>query len=198
VKTMEHFDSRKLRSVLRLLPAWKRVAFMASCCERMLPNYLTFSLETGYGDVTHLNRGLAEVWRWIETNQAPCDVDVLIQACEQQGPDTAEFSSIYTSAALDAANSIAATLDALGETTEDQAIEVASLARDTVDLFVQQCNELDPNDSEIERRIAETPLMQSELKMQRRCLDRLLDDSVDRGLIVAEVRSKFADRSLPG
>jgi len=195
---MEHFDPRKIRNVLRLLSPWKRVAFMASCCERMLPNYLTFSSETGYGDVTRLNRGLAEVWRWVETNQAPTNVDALVQACEQQNPDTAEFSSIYTSAALDAANSIAATLEALGEATEDRAIEVASFARDTVDLFVQQWNDLDPNDSEIERRIVESPLMQSELKMQRHCLDRLLDDSVNRRLIVAEVRSKFSDRSLPG
>lgn len=195
---MEHFDPRKMRNVLRTLPPWKRVAFMGSCCERMLPNYLTFSSETGYGDVTQLNRGLAEVWRWVETNQAPNDVDALVQACEQQGPDTAEFRSIYTSAALDAANSIATTLEALGEATEDRAIEVASLARDTIDLFVQQWNDLDPNDSEIERRIVESPLMQSELKMQRQCLERLSDDSVNRKLIVAEVRSKFSYRSLPG
>lgn len=195
---MESFDPSKLRKMLHSLPDWKRVGFMAACCERMLPNYRSFSSETGYGDTNRLSQALAEVWRWVETNQLPSDVNNLVRECEQQAPDTEEFTSIYTSAALDAANSIAATLEALSGAAEDRAIEVASLARDTVDLFVQQWNDLDPNSPDLEKQIIEAPLMQAELQRQRECLEQLKDQVGERRLIMAEIRARFSDRSLPG
>ena len=195
---MERFDSDNLRRMLHSLPDWKRVVFMAACCERMLPNYQSFSSATGYGDASRLRQALDQVWHWIETNQLPRDVSLLVEECNQQAPNTAEFNSAYTSAALDAANSVAIALEALGDETEDRAIEVASLARDTVDLFVQQRNHLDPNSPSLERQIAEDSLMQTELQKQKQSLELLKDQVDQRLLTVARMRAIFSDRSLPG
>ncbi|WP_454828404.1 DUF416 family protein [Pseudoxanthomonas wuyuanensis] len=189
---MDYLDPSKLRCLLRSLPGWKRVVFMAECCERMLPNYREFSLETGVGDIERLREALSAVWNWIETDKLPTNISELIAECDQQAPDTSEFSSVYTSAALDAANSIAVTLEALSEATEERAIEVASLARDTVDLFVQQRSDLDPNSPELERQILEHPLMQNELQSQRQCLEKLQDQTKERRLLAAAMRSKFS------
>lgn len=197
---MEIFELGKLRQTLHSLPSWKRVVFMVSCCERMLPNYQSFSSEAGYGNANLLREALDRAWDWIEGGRLPNNMATLIAECEQQAPDTSEFDSIYTSAALDAANSIAETLEALGEATEDQAIEVASLARDTVDLFVQQQQDLDPNSPGLEKEIIESRLMQDELRHQRQCLEELKDRIDERSLIAAEMRSRFAglkEGSLP-
>ncbi|HBK56301.1 MAG TPA: hypothetical protein DDZ76_08485 [Xanthomonadales bacterium] len=194
---MEHFDPGQLRKKLHALPDWKRVTFMAACCERMLPNYVSFSSETYFGDAQTLKQALSEVWRWIETNHLPDDIDSLVRECDRQAPDTADFSSIYTSAALDAANSIAMTLEAMSDATEDRAIEVASIARDTVDLFVQQWSDLDPNSPGLEKLIIEAPLMQVELRRQRRCLEQLKELPDERDQVVTEIRASFSDRSLP-
>lgn len=197
VSTMEHFDNDELRQEVQTLSHWKRVTFMAACCERMLPNYRSFTMETGHGDPTRLSEALAAVWNSLETGQLPNSTISLVEVCERQAPDTAEFSSIYTSAALDTANSIATTLEALANAAEDQVLEVASLARDTVDLFVQQQCDLGPNDQGFEEQIAQHPLMQAELLAQRQSIEYLKSHADEHRLITIEVRGIFSGRSLP-
>jgi len=182
------------------MPCWKRVAFMAYCCERMLPNYRSFQVDTGYGDVAPMRNALDAVWKWIEDGRAVPDLAVLASACEQQSPDTAEFLSIYTSAALDAATATAATLEALADATAKSVIDVASLARDTIDLFVQETEGLDPNDANLERRIIEHRLMQSELRTQKESLALLRNLQEDREKVGVDLRarwSRLVQGSLP-
>lgn len=170
---MELFDETSLLLKLEGMPAWKRVAFMAYCCERMLPNYAAFKAQAGYGNNAVLRAALDVIWEWVENEQTDEDMVALARACEQQAPDTSEFSSPYTSAALDAATAIAATAEALSDTTASKVIEVASLARDTIDLFVQEIDDLDPNDPRLEKKIRRSDLMQAELRTQRQSLEKL-------------------------
>lgn len=173
---------------------------MAYCCERMLPNYRSFQVDTGYGDVAPMRNALDAVWKWIEDGRAVPDLAVLASACEQQSPDTAEFLSIYTSAALDAATATAATLEALADATAKSVIDVASLARDTIDLFVQETEGLDPNDANLERRIIEHRLMQSELRTQKESLALLRNLQEDREKVGVDLRarwSRLVQGSLP-
>lgn len=170
---MELFNETSLLLKLEGMPAWKRVAFMAYCCERMLPNYKIFKAQTGYGDNEVLRITLDAIWEWIKAGQTSGDLAALAKACELQAPDTSEFSSPYTSAALDAATAIAATAEAVPDTTASQVIDVASLARDTIDLFVQEIDGLDPNDPGLVEKIQRSDLMQSELRAQRQSLEKL-------------------------
>lgn len=189
---MEIFDETKILLAAEGMPDWKRVAFMAYCCERMLPNYRSFQVDTGYGDIAPMRSALDIVWRWIENAQPVPDSDVLASACEKQSPDTAEFSSIYTSAALDAATATAATLDALADVPAKSMIDVASLARDTIDLFVQETEGLDPNGADLERKIIENPLMQSELRTQRESLELLRNLHEERGKAGVDLQAKWS------
>lgn len=190
MKAMEPFDAEKLRTFLGALPQWKRIAFMASCCERMLPNYRSFNSETGYGNPKILSDALTIIWDCIESDKVRSDIADIVVECEQQAPDTEDFGSIYTSAALDAANAIAVTLEALGDATEDRAIEVAALARDTVDLYVQQVEGLDPNGPDLEREILESRYMQDELRSQAQSLEMLSGLTGERPLAAANFRSE--------
>lgn len=197
---METFSETKILLATEDMPDWKKLAFMAYCCERMLPNYLSFQIDTGYGDAAPMRSALDTVWRWIGNEQAVSDLDALASACEQQSPDTAEFSSIYTSAALDAATATAATVEALADATAKSVIDVASLARDTIDLFVQETEGLDPNDTGLERKIIEHPLMQSELRTQKESLELLRNLYEERGKAGVDLRaswSRLEQGSLP-
>lgn len=171
---MEAFDEDKLEQQLQKLTAWKRIAFMAQTGVRMLPNYQCFSAETGFGDVAVLKRAFDAAWSWVESGELPHDLVTLREACERQAPNTEQFRSSYTSAALDAANAAGAILDALAYPDDSRPSEVASLARDTVDLFVQELLDLDPNVADFEEAIMRHELIQRELRRQQEDLDTLI------------------------
>lgn len=187
---MEIFDEDKLERQLQKLAAWKRVAFMAQTGVRMLPNYERFSAETGFGDVSVLRRALEAAWLWVESEKLPHDLSTLREACERQAPSTEQFRSRYTSAALDAANAAAATLDAIARPDEARSSEVASLARDTVDLFVQELLDLDPNAADFESAILQHELMQRELHRQREDLEALMKWTGPRSTASRELRAR--------
>jgi uncharacterized protein YjaG (DUF416 family) len=132
---------------------------MLLCGERMLPNYRRFSSETGFGEPIVLREALDTGWIWIESDATPSYVAALRDACERQAPDTERFHSLYTSAALDAANVAAFVLDALSQPERTRPCEVAQLGRDTVDLFVQEVRNLDPSSPGFEQAIYRDELM---------------------------------------
>ncbi len=189
---MEVFDEERLCKLLKKLAAWKRIAFMAQTGMRMVPNYERFSVETGFGDVSVLKRAFDAAWAWVESEEVPDDLTALREACDQQAPNTEQFQSPYTSAALDAANAAAAILDAIECPDKAQPTEVASLARDTVDLFVQQLMNLDPNTPSFEEAIVRHDLMQRELRRQREDLEALMNWSEDRTTAGHEFRIRSA------
>ncbi len=189
---MEAFDETRLLLLVEGMPAWRRVAFMVYCCERMLPNYLSFSAETGFGNVGSLRSALDTVWDWVETSRALLNLKCLVSSCEEQAPDTTKFSSVFTSAALDATTAIAVTLEALTDVTAKQLIEVASLARDTIDLFVQHQLDLDPSESDYEAKITSSDLMQTELCLQRTSLEALKHMEGAREIAAKALRSQWS------
>jgi hypothetical protein len=163
---------------------------------RFPANYQRFSAETGFGDVSILRNALDTAWTWIESGRLLGNLAELREACEQQAPDTEQFRSLYTSAALDAANVAAIILEALERPDEARPVDVASLARDTVDLFVQERMNLDPNAPGFEEAILRHNLMQSELRRQREDLEALTKWSGDRETAGRELRAKSAGRTL--
>jgi uncharacterized protein YjaG (DUF416 family) len=189
---MEAFDEKELEVRLQRLAAWKRIAFMAQVGMRMLPNYERFSAETGFGDASVLRRTLDAAWSWVESGKPPSDLTTLREACEKQAPDTERFRSRYTSAALDAANAAVAILDAIERPDEARPEEVASLARDTIDLFVQELMDLDPNAPNFENAVLRHDLMQRELRRQREDLETLATWLGERSTAGRELRGTWA------
>lgn len=148
----------------------KSLAFAASCCERSLPNYEAFSTEQRWGDARILREALDLVWRLI-TKSTPAELNShsssLLKALDAVTPDTENFKSNLTSAALDAATSLAEALDYVREGTVDHIVTISSLARDTIYLFVQYQEKADHSDKGFEERITNHPLMVGELTKQQ-------------------------------
>ncbi len=161
------FNEKQIAARLARLEITGQVAFVLSCVERLLPNYRAFQREHQWGDADVLSRAISLGWEWLSGEAVP--EQVLSNAgiaCEQQAPDTEDFQSRTVSPALDAAMSASALMALIQTQDTDKAVETATLCRDTVDMFVQELENMPANSSDLESRIRLHPLMQAELKRQ--------------------------------
>ena len=186
---MEVFDEKRLERSLRKLPAWKQVAFMALLGARMLPNYRRFSAETGFGDVSVLEETLDAAWTWIESGRLPANSTALLKACEGQLPDPEKSTHPFTWPAVDAACVAQMTLTAIVGPDQLPLTVAASVARDTVDMFVQEFLVRDPNVPGYQEVVLRHPLMQRELRRQREDLEMLEKLPGDRQTAGRELRA---------
>jgi uncharacterized protein YjaG (DUF416 family) len=103
----------------------------------------------------------------------PANLAGLRTACNVAAPDTEDFDSLLVSPALDAANVASLLLDLLITDAVEKAAEVACLACDTVDMYVQELDEMPPGAPDLEERITLHPLMQAEIARQLEDLETL-------------------------
>lgn len=161
-----YFDKENLEHRLSPLTDDQRTGFGLLCCERMMPNYTAFSRHTGWGDVSVLRRVLDQCWENFVSG-TPIDWQLMKTQCERATPDSEDFQTILLSPALDAAVSIATLIELLETREVKHALTIASLARDTVDMYVQELEKMPPNTENIEDEIQRHPLMQAELQSQQ-------------------------------
>lgn len=166
----------------------------------MIPNFVKFQKEESFGDWQVLRQGLDTVWAWIESAVLPIEHRKIVADCEMQAPYTGDYGSMYTSAALDASAALVATLESLRVANVDRALEVASYAMDTIELFLQRAEDLDPLLPSFERSLFEHPLMQSELKIQVESIDMLAAIGAGRYEVAKAMSNKWThllEGSLP-
>jgi hypothetical protein len=177
------FNAAALRVRLDQMGDRQQLAFGASCSERLLHNYLAFLNDTGWGDIAPLRDALDLVWAFLCGRPYPDDsVKHLRTLCEAEAPDSDDFTSLYVSLAQDACFSICALLDFLLSSDVDKIVVAATYATDSVDLYVQEIEDMDSNAPDVEERILAHVLMQRELRKQKDDLEaiaqaRILDAS---------------------
>ncbi len=144
-----------------------RIAFAAACCERLLPHYIAFTRETSWGDAQKLANILDMIWKHIEEKEiAKKELQKLSSDCEKIIPDADAFTGVLKDYAQDASIAVCLVLDYLLTNNIDSLVYVAEHAVDTVDLYVQESENMDSNDPKLEDRISRHPLMQKELAKQ--------------------------------
>ncbi|MFN8583033.1 MAG: DUF416 family protein [Gemmatimonadaceae bacterium] len=176
-------EADSFRQSLGSLPALGQLAFMLACGERMVPNYSAFCTEQEWGSDTALRQALEIGWSVVAGNLvARSRVQECLHNCDAAAPDTEDFRSELVSAALDAANACALVLEAVLEPSIERAIEVATLACDTVFMFAKGAQRATVGSSSLEHRTADHPLVQQELQREKEDLAVLneLDWSVPR------------------
>lgn len=169
--TESAFNEKWLASQVALLQKHQRIAFGATCCERIIPNYLSFHQEERWGDIEALRAALDFVWN--AALLGPSDVQAvrtLLSKCEALAPDSEGFDSLYTTSAQDAVFAVCSLLDFMLISEPNCIVNTARYPIDSIDLFVQECENMCPEDRNLERRILEQPLMQQELVRQNRDL----------------------------
>ena len=133
-----------------------------------------------------LEETLDAAWTWIESGRLPTNSTALLEACDRQDPDPEKSTHPYTWPAVDAACVAAMTLTAIDQLPLTVA---ASVARDTVDTFVQEFLVRDPNVPGYQEVVLRHPLMQRELRRQREDLEMLEKLGEDRQTAGRELRA---------
>jgi hypothetical protein len=144
-----------------------KIAFVLSIAERLFPNYVVFSRRRRWGDPTTLRRAMDVAWDLL-SGEVPSAKTLreLRQAVEEAAPDTEKFKDPLVSAALDAATAVESLVNLLRDDDAEHVVDATSYARDTVDLYVQELEDMDTDDPDLEERIRTHALMQRELRRQ--------------------------------
>jgi uncharacterized protein YjaG (DUF416 family) len=167
-----------LESKLQELPHSHRLAFAASCCERAYPNYVVFFQLARWGGPATLRASLNRVWDSIGgSTGALDDLAELEQKSEAVTPDLDDFSTsdidIQAAAAQEAAFMVRLLLQFCRDNQLSYARRITTFARDTIDMYVQAIEKLDPADPRLDEKIAQHPLMVEEIQKQESDLLRL-------------------------
>lgn len=164
---MPAFNCSALRVRLKKIDSKRQLAFGALCCERLLPNYLAFQQDTGWGDIAPVRKALDCVWAFLH-GQTPSiqEIKDATVSCESAVPNSDDFVSLYVTSAQDACFAVCGLLDYLLEKNVDMVVQVATYATDSVDLYVQEIESMAPNDPQLEQKILTHRLMQRELSQQ--------------------------------
>jgi uncharacterized protein len=173
------FNEARLLQHLEGLHPQSGLAFALSCAERLYPNYLAFVRAHAWGDSEAVRQALDLAWRALGPSPISAEErDTLLARCEAAAPDTEEFASGHVSAALDAACAACLLLEFLRDGDAGLVAQLAALCRDTVDMYVQELEQLAPPDPNLEERIHTHRLMQQELARQRADLALLREPPV--------------------
>lgn len=163
----ESFNINCLTEELGLLPLFHRVAFAGSCCERLFPNYVTFSQVENWGNPGVFRQALDTIWKILEIKEFdPKKIRRMIEECDEAIPDTEDFGSLLVSLALDAGAAITETMQCLLDGDAQHAAAVGNSAHDTVYMFIQCQDNMEYSDPNFEERINSHPLMIRELQKQ--------------------------------
>lgn len=188
------FDKKKLANQLSLLDNKRKLAFCASCCQRLLPNYSAFVRDTGWGDAAPLKDALEFIWSSVSGHSAVSSVvEKFLELCERVIPDGDDFESLYVSFAQDACLSICATLDFLIDNDLGKAVLAGMYATDSVDLYVQEIENMDSRDPDLEHKILTHTLMQRELRKQQEDLNVIKNAAVLDDIFIATLKESWGN-----
>lgn len=157
------FNAHQLRSSLSELPVRSALAFGLLILERALPGYYKFLSDNDLRDRDRLRELSAGIWRFLEIGHLPDlpspDWDGVIES--------EDYSSIYTTSAVDAVSISYELRDFVRDNDIDHIVSCASLRVDTVDIYVQNSGTASSVISELNELILNHSIMQMELNFQR-------------------------------
>ncbi|WP_449418921.1 YjaG family protein [Phormidium nigroviride] len=135
---LDFYNLDLLEKELEKLPPLHRIAFAASICERMLPNYSAFTREVGWGNPSILRVALDEVWQILQGK--PLDepkIYQLMEECSNNSPSGDDsYNSHYLPEAEVTVIAISNTLYLCLEPTPQRTIGVARQAEETLFSFI--------------------------------------------------------------
>lgn len=192
-----------LAKEIKGLPHSYQMAFSASCSERAYPNYIVFSQLAHWGDPKILRTSLDTVWDFIGGSSLVLeDFDDLEQECRSVTPDLDDFNTcdidIQAAAGQEAAFMVTLLLQFCRDRNPSYAVRIATFALDTIDMYVQSLEKLDPADPQTDAKVAQHSLMVQEMQNQKSDLATLARIKTLAELVEFRKRVEHADRSNLG
>lgn len=172
---MHKFEEQSLRRELDRLPPSSRVAFAASCAQRLVGICHRFLAEAGrYDRASDCDRALEYVWTHIleptpggAATQLLADVMALVP--DQDAPRWTPLTAYGD----DALSALAYCLSCLQSGDSQDAAWAARRVYEAVDCFVTGRDMVEPNDSEADTRVLGDTRIQAELERQAHDISEL-------------------------
>jgi uncharacterized protein YjaG (DUF416 family) len=187
--TVDHFLAEASLRVPALTTAGKLV-FAYAICVRLQPHYQAFFEAEGWGNPIVLQTALDLLRQAVLLSPAVADLQKSYQQVENVTPDSDDFGGTLGSFALDTCCAILSALDFVLVGTDQYVLDVATFARNTVDLYVQELEDMEPSDPELEQKIDCNQYMVREVSWQREALNQLVG--------IAQPTPLLLDRLLQG
>lgn len=169
---MYSFRKAEIDRKVRELGVRKAMIFGLMTVDRMLPNFMRFSAETGAPGLFILESAIAQLWLSMGDGSFKRRLWTP-DHCARLIPDSEEFDNLFTASAADVAGAIANLLEFHVSSDFSLIVEIASLSRDSVDVFLQYGFDTQILGPELDTEILNHPMMQEELRLQATDLDRL-------------------------
>ena len=173
-----------------------KVLFAVLACERMLPSYIYFHNDEKWGSVSALKDTLEFLYTFtINGNIDMPIIDKLKIDIEQNTPDLDEFSSESASYAFDTCTTYYETLEYAKTKNNTHLSNVVESLLATVDMFIQEQDDLDPGDIHLEEKISKNKYMMNEIERQNTILSVLSKQELITSELIKTLRS--LNLSLP-
>ena len=177
---------KSVESKITKLSFKQQVLFAVLICEKLLPNYRQFSERENWGNIEVLEEAIVMLYQFlqdIELNDE--ELDGIYEKIIEITPDVEQFEGDMASYALDTCSAVSDSVEFLLSEDLSYLLNIASIARDTVDTFAQETEDVDFSDVNFETRIAESAYVQKEFKRQHDLLDKLAGAEIDLPFITS-------------
>jgi uncharacterized protein YjaG (DUF416 family) len=177
---MDKFRNEIEQSIKKLTDKGK-ILFAILTCEKLYPNYVVFSGKQNWGNPEVLKEGISLIYQVIIKDDLFNEHEIkdIINSLNLVTPDTEDFESILVSFALDACTSLFSTLHYMINKDPEYILDVATYARDTVDMYIQEKDDMNSLDPSIDIQIEHDDFMIQEKQRQRDLITRLSNTSLD-------------------
>jgi uncharacterized protein len=136
---LNFLELETLEKELSNLPKLHQLAFAASCCERLLPNYNFFCRKHAWGNPIILHAALDQVWLILQGQEVDeATVQQFIENCgkEDTYPNDLDFGGMYCYEAQESLEAICQTLEACLKPDVHLIAKVAKRARNIIEAYV--------------------------------------------------------------
>jgi uncharacterized protein YjaG (DUF416 family) len=146
----------------------KQLAFALLVFERMLPSLIAFSKDTGRDASCYL-RARDAAWVALQNVKDGIADQSLNEACIKNAPDTEEYTHELTSYALNAALTMSDILEFTADRRSDHITYIATLATDSVHLYLSSLSTLETGPGEWRLRCRNPRLRAAAVGRSVRC-----------------------------
>lgn len=159
----------EVKKLIETLDDRGKILFAVLTSERLYSNYVAFEQAYNWGEPQVLEEAISTVYLHLIKDDLIEDDEIedLISRVELVTPDTEDFPGILTSFALDACTSVLGTLQFILDRDAEHIIDIATYARDTVDMFIQERDDMNSLDPSINIQIEHDDFMVREKERQR-------------------------------
>lgn len=173
-------NDKKLVDRLTSLSPEGRLAFAASCCERMIPNFEAFVLVDGVEDTKACQHALNAVWKWVSGEKlSQKQIEHIRSRCQEAIADPEMFDSIWSGLATNAVSAIMDALDCCLNGSPQSAANTAILANDSIYEYISKVDkpfggsQIQEPGGIFDKWIMEHPLKKQEFQKQEADFDLL-------------------------